>query len=260
MNTGKVQAAILAGGKGSRFWPLTDLIPKPLIPVGEHEKPILEYIVTWLSKNGIRRIALLVGYRNKQIQNYFGNGDRWGVEIRYSYDDPYDPNTQTNNVENGYSGTGGALLKAVHNNTLTMDTILVWYGDIIADINTRDLLRKHWETRAAATLVLAENYQVPVGIPTLQGDNITSLQEKPWININPTIGILAIEKTSLLETAGTLGRNYDIMADLIPHIIRKGKTVKAYIHHGHWYDIGSIERYQKIPSQIQYILKTMIDN
>jgi len=76
MDTGKVQTAILAGGKGSRFWPFTSLIPKPLIPVGEHEKPVLEYIVTWLSKNGIKRKALLVGYRNKQIQNCFGNGEQ----------------------------------------------------------------------------------------------------------------------------------------------------------------------------------------
>jgi mannose-1-phosphate guanylyltransferase len=148
----------------------------------------------------------------------------------------------------------------VLNGVITENTILVWYGDIIADINIEGLLRKHWESQATATLVLAENYQVPVGIPELQGDTIVNLQEKPWINVNPTIGILAIEKTAIQEAGETLGKSFDIMRDLIPHLIKTGLTVKAYIHNGYWYDIGSIERFQKIPREIHYILKTMMDD
>lgn len=255
----------MSGGKGTRFWPFNGLIPKPLIPLGETEKPLLEYIVAWLSQNDIRRIALLVGHKYKQIVNYFGDGSRWGVDLVYSIDDEYE--SMASNVERRecgvdlYCDTGGALLKAVSTGKLSSDTILVWYGDIISDLDVKALLEKHLSSNAQATIAVADRYKVPVGIPRLDGDTVLELREKPWLeDVKPSIGILAIERRAVEKAGETLGKSFDIMRDLIPSIIRNGGTVKAYIHRGHWYDVGSIERFKKIPGEIYETMRKMLGN
>lgn len=231
-----VVAAILAGGEGRRLRPYTDIIPKPMVPVGPEEKPLLEHILAWLARHGVQRAVLLVGYRWRQIRNYFRDGSDWGLELAYSIDTPE------------YRGTGGALLNA-HRQGLFRgaDTVLVWYGDILAPLDVKALLRLHEETGADATLALADRYQVPVGVAEVDEDgNVKRLEEKPWLPIKVTIGILALKTNTIPEAGRELGKSFDIMADMIPWMIRRGMRVKAYIHHGPWYDIGSMERYAKL--------------
>lgn len=258
-----VQGAVLSGGKGTRFWPFNDLIPKPLVPVGDTEKPLLEHIIAWLSQNDIKSIVLLVGHKYKQIRNYFADGSRWSVELLYSIDDEYDSNHNTREGKQCgvhlYCDTGGALLKAVENKVITAKTILVWYGDIVSDLDVKSLLEKHRSTGATATLAVADRYKVPVGIPKLRGDDIIKLDEKPWLDdIKPSIGILAVEREAIAEARETLGKSFDIMGDLIPSLIKRGEPIKAYVHTGHWYDVGSIERYQKMPKEIRLALRRML--
>lgn len=229
-----VTGVILAGGEGSRFKPYTDIIPKPLIPIGYDEKPILEHIICWLKRFGISRYVFLVGYRWRQIRNYFGNGFRHGVEIRYSIDDEI------------HRGTGGALLKAYKHGFLADNTLLIWYGDILAPVDVNSLLNKHLIDYADAVIVLADRYQVPVGVASVNGDRIVELEEKPWLNIYVTMGILTLNPIILKEAGAVLGPSFDIMGDLVPWMISKGLNVRAYIYKGIWYDIGSLERYKKI--------------
>lgn len=231
----RVVAAILAGGEGRRFRPYTEIIPKPMIPVGPEEKPILEHIVVWLVRHGVRDIVVLAGYRWRQIRNYFRDGGYWGARIRYSIDTPE------------YSDTGGALLNAYNQGLFNnADHVLVWYGDILAPLNVRELLDKHIGTSADATLALADRYQVPVGVAKLKGDDVVELVEKPWLSINVTIGILVLRKTVLPGAEWSLGKSFDIMTHLVPWMIRNGMRVKAYIYQGPWYDVGSMERYAKL--------------
>lgn len=228
-------AAVLAGGEGKRFRPYTDLIPKPMVPVGPSEKPLLEYIVAWLARHGLRRVVLLVGYRWRQIRNYFRDGRDWGAEIEYSVDTPE------------YAGTGGALLNAYRKGLLGEGTVLVWYGDILAPLNPRDLLARHWEWRADATLAVADKYQVPVGIAEVDEEgSIVELREKPWLQVKATIGVLALEARALAGAEKELGKSFDIMGDLVPWMIKRGMRVKAYLYTGPWYDLGSLERYNKL--------------
>lgn len=238
MSLGGVKAAVLAGGKGSRFRPYTDVIPKPLIPVGMEEKPILEHIIAWLSRAGVDEIVLLVGYRGKQIRNYFRDGRYWDVRIEYSWDD------------DEYSNTGGSLLKAHKNGLLGDGTIIVWYGDILATVNIPALLDVHWRRKAHATLVLADKYQLPVGVAEIEDGRVKKLKEKPWQPLKVTIGVLALETRVLGEAEEELGKSFDIMGDLVPWMIYKDMHVAAYIHTGPWYDVGSMERYAKLNDQV----------
>ncbi|MCC6010827.1 MAG: nucleotidyltransferase family protein [Desulfurococcaceae archaeon] len=231
-----VKAAVLAGGVGSRFHPYTEIIPKPMIPLGKSEKPVLELIVTWLKRQGIKDYVFLVGYKWKYIFNYFGDGSRLGVKIEYSLDE-----------EDGYRNTGGALLKA-HRKGLIKDTVVFWYGDILAPIDVRDLLKYHINKKADITLVLAENYSVPVGVARLSGDQrVTEFAEKPKINLHVTIGV-GVLNTKLFDRniEEELGKDFDFMGDFVPYCIRMGCGVYGYLHRGLWIDVGSLEKYKKI--------------
>ena len=230
-----VKAVILAGGQGSRFKPYTDIVPKPMIPVGPQEKPLLEIIVLWLKKHGIKEFVFLVGYKWRYIHNYFRDGGRFGVHIEYSLDDEE------------YRDTGGALLKAYTQGLLNTSPVLVWYGDILAPLNPQELLKTHRESQAQATLAVTTRYRVPVGIAKLdQEGNIVGLEEKPWLPIQATIGILALNPHLLPQAEQKLGRSFDIMGDLVPWMISQGHKVRAYTYHGAWYDLGSLERYVKL--------------
>ena len=231
----EVVGVILAGGEGRRFRPYTEIIPKPMVPVGPDEKPLLEHIVRWLAKHGIKDVVLLVGYRWKQVANYFHDGSRWGIKLSLSLD------------SEGFRGTGGALLNAYLKGLVKGDTALIWYGDILAPIDIADLLRVHKDSSADVTLVLASRYQVPVGIAEVNecGD-VIGLREKPWLPLKATIGVLAMNPSLLEGVEKDLGREFDIMGDLIPKLIREGRKVKAYIYEGLWYDVGSMEKYVKL--------------
>lgn len=235
-STANVVAAILAGGRGTRFRPYTEIIPKPMIPVGPEEKPILEHILAWLRVHDIRRFVFLVGYKWRQIRNYFRDGRDWDAEIKYSID------------SEEYNNTGGALVAAYLRGFFHgADSVLVWYGDILAPVRVDELLQLHQEWSADATLVLADRYQVPVGVAEVTRDNnVKNLVEKPWLNLRVTIGILALRPETIAKALRGLGKSFDIMGDMIPWMIKQGMSVKAYIYKGPWYDVGSMERYAKL--------------
>jgi len=231
-----VTSIILAGGQGERFRPYTDMIPKPMIPVGAEEKPVLELVVRWLSKYGLSNILLLVNYKWRYIYNYFGDGSRFNVHIEYSIDD-----------ENGYSNTGGAILKA-YREGLFEGRALIWYGDILAPIDVSSLLEYHESKESDITLVVTSRYRVPVGIVKTSNDNdVVEMKEKPELDIKATIGIAVVEPRIFDEKLeDVLGKSFDFMGDLVPWAINNGFRVKAYIYEGEWYDVGSLERYKKL--------------
>jgi mannose-1-phosphate guanylyltransferase len=234
----KISSVILAGGEGRRFRPLTYYIPKPMIPVGSSERPILEFIVRWLSRWSVRDILILIGYRWRQVVNYFGDGSRFNVRMRYVVDKP------------PYSNTGGALRRALDLGLLDeYEDALIWYGDILAPLNVKELIDVHRSSRADVTLVLTQAYKVPVGIAAVDADGrVVELSEKPELGLNATIGILMLKVNSAKRAVESLnlGYDFDIMGDMIPGMISMGFNVRSYIHDKFWYDVGSIERYEKL--------------
>ncbi len=236
-DTSKLKGVVLCGGEGARLRPLTYYFQKVMIPIGRSQKPLLEYTIKLLAKNGIEEIVLLVGYKAEQIMNYFEDGDRLGVKIHYVKDRP------------GVSGTGGALTEAYINGKIPKnERLLVYYGDILSDINISRMYEEHLDVKAAVTLAIVEKYRVRVGVADLEDDRVVGLLEKPTLDLPITIGVL-IMNGDILERLKILSKqkqDLDIMNDLIPYLISEGEHVHAYFHDSFWYDVGSIERYEKL--------------
>ncbi len=241
MTNVRVKAAVLGGGLGKRLRPLTYYFQKVMIPIGKKQKPLLEYIIKLLKYHGIRDIVMLVGYKHEQIINYFEDGSRFGVNIEYVIDEP------------GYSGTGGALLNAYRKNVFEgYDSVLVYYGDILTNMDLSSLLKYHHERNADATLAVASKYQVPVGVVEVDKENrVVEIREKPWLPIKATIGILVLKTSTLkmLEEIRSTREKIDIMGDFIPVLIKRGAKVYAYLYDGEWFDVGTTERYEKLDNE-----------
>lgn len=230
----RVKGVVLCGGRGEALKPLTNYFQKSMVPVGSLEKPVLEYIVRHMAYHGLRDIVLLVGYKAHQIANYFNDGSRFGVRITYVLD------------KEGYNGTGGALIGALKTSAFEgADVLLVHYGDILTDLDLRDLLEFHLKRKADATLAVAEGYRVPVGVAEVSGGIVVGMVEKPVIESPVTIGVLALN-THALRLFEHLKGNIDLMRDLIPMLLERGGRVLAYRFKGSWIDVGASEAYEKL--------------
>lgn len=134
-------AVILAGGRGERFKPLTNKIPKPMIQVGN--KPILEYSIDWCKKNEIKNIIICLNYLSNPIKKYFGNGKKFDVKIAY------------NEKEHGNPlGTAGPIANLKNK---INSTFIVSYGDIIQNMNFKKLLNFHKKNKGIATICVYKN-------------------------------------------------------------------------------------------------------
>lgn len=238
-----VKGVIMAGGLGTRFKPLTYYIQKCMIPVGDSEAPILEYIVKLFKKHEIKELVLLVGYKHRQIVNYFGNGSRFGVKMRYVEDDP------------GVKGSANAILHAYDVGALSPDdTLLVYYGDILCNLNLRALLDLHIKSQSLSTVVFSSEYQLPVGVGVMEDTRLTSFLEKPRQKIKACIGILAIDgkiinhMRELHQESGK--KSFDLMGDVIQSLVSIGEKVSGYVTDEFWYDVGSIERYESLSNEV----------
>jgi len=234
----KIRGVILAGGQGTRFRPLTYYIQKCMIPVGEDEKPVLDYIVRLFTHHEIRDIVLLVGYKHQQIQNYFNDGSRFGVKLHYALDEP------------GYKGSAGAIVNAYRRGIISSnDHLVVDYGDILSDFDLKEMASQHIESGAAATVALAHGFRIRVGTADIENGFIKGFHEKPEIEAPVSVGILVISGSVVEEMSemykGEDEGSFDMMGDVVPYLIEQGKPVGAYVSKAFWYDLGSLERYEQ---------------
>ncbi len=158
-------AIILAGGKGERLRPLTGDRPKSMVPL--LEKPLLQFQVEWLRESGVTDIIVACGYLHQVIEEYFEDGSRWGVRMRYS-------------VEDQPLGRGGALKLAFRNVPQSEPFVIATNGD---NVNTQPLapmVRQHQRTGAVATLLLTQ-LRSPFGIVQQRGKRIVGFREKPLL-------------------------------------------------------------------------------
>jgi NDP-sugar pyrophosphorylase family protein len=218
-----MQAIILAGGKGVRLQPFTTVLPKPLMPIGSY--PILEVIVRQLKQAGFRDLTFCVGYLASLIQAYFQDGRKWGVRIRYS-------------VEEKPLGTAGplALVEPVEEDFLVMN------GDILTDIEFRDVYRFHRAGGGIATIcVCKKDVQISLGSLILDArGNLVDYIEKPRLSYFASMGVYCFQKRILDYIPKD--RHLDLPG-LIKALIREGEPVPCYHFRGKWLDIGRPEDY-----------------
>lgn len=230
-----MKPVVLCGGEGSRLRPLTYYFQKTMVPIGREQRPLLEYILRHLKIHGFEEAVLLIGYKGEQVVNYFEDGSRVGLRLTYVWD-PEDAH-----------GTCASVRNALKQKTITKDeTLLIYYGDILTNLDLGALAAKHREEKAAATLAVSPRYQLPVGVVKLENSRVVEMREKPFIDIYVTIGILVLEA----RTLKTFPQAVDIMSDLIPSLIQKGEKVAAYVSDAFWYDVGTTEKYEKLTSEI----------
>lgn len=216
---------IMAGGKGSRLHPLTKDTPKPLLRVGT--KPILETIIEQLRRQGFTNILLTVNYHSSQIEDYFGNGSRYGVRITYIR-------------EQEPLGTAGSLYLA--RNLLTQ-TFLVMNGDILTKANLREFLVFH-ETEGNLITVGISRLAVDIryGVVELNGSQIRRIVEKPSLNVFVNAGIYALDPDAI-RLLPALEQYH--MTDLVESTLKLGAKVGGFPIHEYWIDIGEIEDFHR---------------
>jgi len=221
-----MKAIILAGGLGTRLQPYTTFIPKPMLPLGE--KPLLEHLIGWVKKNGVKDIVLCVSYLRKTIEDYFEDGKRFGVKIEYA-------------VSNKPLATAGQLKTA---EKLIDDTFVCIYGDSIFDFNLKNMINEHKKKKSFITMSLYE-YKTSIKygvIDTKNNGRVSAWNEKPEIKTKINMGCYIMERDIL----GFIPKNKSYgMDDVIKKAIYKRKKVNSILTKKEFIDIGDKETYEK---------------
>ncbi len=224
-----MKAIIMAGGVGSRLRPLTCDRPKPMVPI--FGRPVMEYAVRLLAKHGVRESAVTVCYLPRQIEEYFGDGSRFGVRMRYFQ-------------EKEPLGTAGGVKRAAG---FLDETFCVLSGDGLTSCDLGAALRFHREKKALTTIVLRRASEpTEYGVAVTEPDGrIRAFLEKPgWSDVfsdlvNTGIYILEPEALRLVPE----GCPYDFSRDLFPELMRRGLGVYGWETGEYWCDIGDIAGY-----------------
>ena len=219
------RVVLMVGGLGTRLYPLTETTPKPMLKVGN--KPILQTIVEKFAEYGFVNIVMCVNYKSHIIQDYFGDGNAFGVNIEYI-------------LEEQRMGTAGALslLRSIPN-----EPFFVMNGDLLTNVNFEHLLDYHTSQNAVATMAVREyDFQVPYGVVNLDGNRIISIEEKPVHKFFVSAGIYLLSP----EILHSIPKNefYD-MPTLFEGLIKEHKKTLSFPIHEYWLDIGRMEEYER---------------
>lgn len=219
-----LSAVIMAGGFGKRLMPLTEQVPKPMLPVGD--KPLLERTIDRLRSSGVRDVHLTTHYLPENIREHFGGGEEFGVRIDYTQED-------------NPLGTAGGLRLLPR----PTQPFVVINGDILTGVSFSEMLRFHQQHKAKLTVgVRKYEVNVPFGVVECADVTITRLQEKPSLSffINAGIYLLEPEAYDLIPE-----QQFFNMTDLIEKLIAGKEKVVSFPIIEYWLDIGRHEDYRK---------------
>ncbi|HRH81869.1 MAG TPA: nucleotidyltransferase family protein [Thiobacillaceae bacterium] len=216
---------LMAGGLGTRLAPLTNERPKPMLHVGD--RPILETILQNFMDYGFHRFYISVNYKAEMVREHFGDGSRWGVDIRYLH-------------ERERLGTAGALSLLEERPTLPL---LVMNGDIMTRVNFESLMEFHLRNQAVATLGVREfSHTVPFGVVRMDGNRLLSLVEKPVEKVFVSAGIYVLQP-EVLDLVPP-NRYFD-MPTLFQELMDQGLPTVGFPIHEYWLDIGRMEDFER---------------
>lgn len=238
-----MKAMILAAGKGTRVRPITHTIPKPMIPI--LQKPVMEFLLELLRQHGFDQIMVNVSHLAEEIESYFRDGQRFGVQIAYSFEG----SIIDGDLVGAAIGSAGGLRRIQDFNPFFDDTFVVLCGDALIDLDLTAAVKMHREKGAIATIVtksvdkeLVSSYGVVV---TDEDGRIKAFQEKPSIEealstqINTGIYIFEPEIIDYIPP----DQEYDLGSDLFPQLVAKNAPFYAVNMDFEWVDIGKVPDY-----------------
>ncbi|MBI4596930.1 MAG: nucleotidyltransferase family protein [Candidatus Omnitrophica bacterium] len=218
-----LHAIVMAGGQGSRLTPLTEDLPKPMLPVGD--RPLMEIVIQQLRAAGITRVKVSTHHKPEKIEEHFGDGQAFGVRLSYV-------------AEDRPLGTAGALgLVEVPD-----ETTLVINGDILTQVDFRAMLAYHREHQADLTVAVRHyDVEVPYGVVECEGAMVRRLTEKPVSRLFVNAGIYLLEPSVYRFIPN--GERFD-MTDLIQRLLDHQRPVASFPIREYWLDIGQHADYQ----------------
>ena len=238
-----MKAMILAAGKGTRIRPITYTIPKPLIPI--LQKPVMEFLVELLRTHGFDQIMVNVSHLADEIENYFRDGQKFGVHIAYSFEG----RIEDGNLIGEALGSAGGMKRIQDFNPFFDDTFVVLCGDALIDLDLATAVKWHKEKGAIATIVMKSVPKEQVSsygvVVTDETGRIKAFQEKPSVNealstdINTGIYIFEPEIFKYIPS----GCEYDIGSELFPHLVEIGAPFYGISMDFEWVDIGKVPDY-----------------
>ncbi|WP_017716483.1 sugar phosphate nucleotidyltransferase [Kamptonema formosum] len=252
-----MKAMILAAGKGTRVRPITYTIPKPMIPI--LQKPVMEFLVELLRSHGFDQIMVNVSHLANEIENYFRDGQRFGVQIAYSFEGQIVEGELIGEAV----GSAGGMRRIQDFNPFFDGTFVVMCGDALIDLDLTEAVKWHKQKGSIATVIMksvpreeVSSYGVVVTDAT---DKIVAFQEKPSVaealstNINTGIYIFEPEVIDYIPS----GQIYDIGSELFPHLVNIGAPFYGIAMDFQWVDIGKVPDYWRA---VQDVLLGKIKN
>jgi dTDP-glucose pyrophosphorylase/CBS domain-containing protein len=223
-------AVVMAGGYGTRLRPLTERVPKPMLPIGD--RPLMELIIEQLRQSGIRQVKVTTNYLADRIKEHFSDGQDFGVDIDYVDEDrPL--------------GTAGALglMEAPE------EPLLVINGDILTRVDFRAMLAYHREHEADLTVGVRQyDLEVPYGVVECDGATVRRLSEKPRYSFLVNAGIYLLDPA--VHGYIPSDRRFD-MTDLIERLLEEGRTVVSFPIVEYWLDIGEPIDYEQAQADVR---------
>lgn len=227
-----MKAIILAAGLGTRLRPMTDSLPKPLLPVGG--RPVIVYNLLLLKRYGITEAIINLHYQADKIIRALGDGSTFGMTLRYSR-------------EPEILGTAGGIRKAAR--WLAQGSFLILNGDILVDVNLDRLVEFHHRKRALATMVLRKD-------PDPDAWGAVEVDEQGWVRqILGKLDACGERLTKLMFTGVQVmqpraldyvpARGFASLIDTYLAMLRQGERVFGYPMRGYWLDIGTAARYRE---------------
>lgn len=233
-----MRAVILAGGKGTRLRPYTVSLPKPLVPVGN--RSILDIVLMQLRRAGVTRVTMAVNHLAHLIMAYFGDGERWGLQIDYSLEDK--PLSTIAPLK---------LIKDLPENFFVMN------GDVLTDLDAAGLYRYHVENDADITVATFErDSKIDFGVlETDENDRIVGFAEKPVYHFSVSMGLYVLNRRLLEIVPADAPFGFD---NLMLACVEHGRKALSYPHRGFWLDIGRPDDYEQANENAEELIGRLL--
>ncbi|SPF34432.1 Putative Mannose-1-phosphate guanyltransferase (fragment) [Candidatus Desulfosporosinus infrequens] len=241
-----MKALILAAGKGTRLRPLTNYVPKPMLPL--HGKPLLEWVMLPIIACGIKDFVFAVSYLAQQIINYFGDGERWGVRINYSQgSEPV--------------GKAGEIWRSRKLLLAEEGPFLVVPGDTITHLDYQELLDFHQGHGGLVTVAFSRRYRLEVGTAEIDDKSrVIKFLEKDNLDQPVSTGAYVLDSRIFpyIEEFKPDQQEVDLPGDVFPYLLKKGLPIYGYERDYAWWDVGRINDYESLiqlpPSEAAQVL------